>query len=298
MDQRTKRWWALAAVCLTVLLFAVGCSSRPTGETPTTLPIETTSPETVPAETTPPPETISGETTPPTEVAIPEEDPQLKSGWYAVREDSLDALTTGVLRIWIWLDGDGTGELRINADSFALNWDADSLKMTHENWDRGDEMMRIHYTDLLIHGVPHEYGLALFLVRSRLLFDYTGDALPEEYLEPPVEPGLYGYADHTCWSEENEKIVYGEPLTDGDVEQGWLELKEDGTGTLSYGGVTRDFIWEGDYLYTDDAVIHAQAWMELMYYDYIGSLRANNEQGIKLKLEEEDTFLYLRRIPE
>lgn len=282
-------------------------------EAPAVTPPPTTKPDepTIPPETTPPPvlsidpdavpvePTLPQETTPPTGVVIPDgEGPWLRSGWYAVREDSLDSLTTGVLRIWVRLDPDGTGELRINADSFALNWDADSLKMTHENWDRGDEMMRIHYTDLLIHGVPHEYGLALFLVRSRLVFDYTGDSLPEEYLEPPVEPGIYGYADHTCWSEENETIVYGEPLTDGDVEQGWLELKEDGTGRLSYGGETRDFIWEGDYLYTDDAVIHAQAWMELMYYDYIGSLRANNEQGIKLKLEEEDTFLYLRRIPE
>lgn len=264
---------------------------------PATEPKETT----VPTESTPSPvlsispDAIPVEPTLPTEVVIPDgKGPWLQSGWYAVREDSLDALTTGVLRIWVRLDPDGTGELRINSDSFALKWDADSLLMTHGSWDRGDQVIEEHYADLLIHGVPHEYGLALFLVRSRLLFDYTGDALPESYLEPPVEPGLYGYADHLCWT--GKQYAYGEPLTDGDMELGWLELKEDGTGTLSYGGVNRDFTWVGDYLYTDDAVIHAQAWMELMYYDYIGSLRADNEPGIMLKLEEEETFLYLRRI--
>lgn len=219
---------------------------------------------------------------------------ELTPGYYTICDWSMDETTSGLLRIWIRLDEDGTGELRINADRFKLNWDPDSFKMEYEIVDLGYMELKSH-SDLLIHGVFREEGLTLYLAGYHLDFAYAGTEYPQKLEKPPVAPGKYAYVDHLCWAEEPKGCSL--PMEEGDPELGLLKLKRDGTGTLTYNGVKRKYTWAGDSLITDDGEIQALPWMELLYYN-IGYrlLKADTEPGILVKLEEEQTFLYLRRV--
>ena len=87
-------------------------------------------------------------------------------------------------------------------------------------------------------------------------------------------------------------------MTRAQLTEALLKLKGDGSGTLTYRGVTRKFTWDADDLITDDGEIQALPWMELLYFN-VGyrMLNARTEPGIQVKLEEEQTILYLRRIP-
>lgn len=220
---------------------------------------------------------------------------ELTPGYYTICDWSMDETTSGLLRIWIRLDEDGTGELRINSDRFILSWDPDSFKMEYEIWDSGDMEVECFYGGLQIHGVFREEGLSLFLAGYKLDFAYAGTEYPRSLEKPPVAPGKYAYVDHLCWTEEPKGCSL--PMEEGDPELGLLKLKRDGRGTLTYNGVKRKFTWVGDSLITDDGEIQALPWMELLY-DNIGYrlLKADTEPGILVKLEEEQTFLYLRRI--
>ena len=233
---------------------------------------------------------------------IPEEEPfiphieELTPGYYTICDWSMDETTSGLLRIWIRLDEDGTGELRINADRFVLSWEPDYFRMEYELTDLGYTEIESHYGDLLIHGVFREEGLSLFLGGYKLDFAYAGTDYPKALRKPPVPPGEYGYVNYFSWGGESGGNCVAQE--DPDPEEALLKLKGDGSGTLTYRGVTRKFTWDADDLITDDGEIQALPWMELLYFN-VGyrMLNARTEPGIQVKLEEEQTILYLRRIP-
>jgi len=219
---------------------------------------------------------------------------ELTPGYYTICDWSMDETTSGLLRIWVRLDEGGSGELRINSDRFVLSWDPDSFKVEHEIVDLGYVELK-SYSDTLIHGVFREEGLSLFLAGYKLDFAYAGTELPRSLEKPPVAPGKYAYVDHFCWAEEPKGCSL--PMEEGDPEVALLKRKRDGTGTLTYNGVKRKFTWVGDSLITDGGELQALPWMELLYFN-IGyrMLKADTEPGILVKLVEEETFLYLRRI--
>ncbi len=69
-------------------------------------------------------------------------------------------------------------------------------------------------------------------------FTYTGDALPEDFLPDPPAPGVYAVSSV---GYRGDTEFYGSLSRDN----GYLELKEDGTGTLVFGGESYGLTLEG-----------------------------------------------------
>ena len=163
-----------------------------------------------PAQTTAPETTVPETTIPETTAG-----PVLKAGFYIpVSEDYASML------FYIQLTGDGCGIASMMGMPRGLTWTPE-----------GGSFSGMEIT-------PTAEGLGLNEGTMILDFIYTGDALPEDFIPDPPAPGVYavssiGYQGdmrfHNTLSRSN----------------GYLELLDDGTGTLLFEDVTYPFTLDG-----------------------------------------------------
>lgn len=148
--------------------------------------------------------------------------PVLKPGFYVpVNEDLASMLIT------IQLVEDGSGMVSVMGMPRVLAW-------TPEGAVWGDMTLIPTWDGLLCKDT----------VTSE--FTYTGDSLPEDYLPDPPAPGVYAVSSVGL---EGDVEFYGTLSRDN----GYLELREDGTGVLAFEG--------SEYPFTQDGVMaHFDGW--------------------------------------
>ncbi len=94
--------------------------------------------------------------------------------------------------------------------------------------------------------VPTADGLILDEGEYAFNFNYTGEALPDDYLPTPPAPGVYAVSSMAV---DGDVDFYGRLSRDN----GYFELKEDGTGVLVFNDTEYPFTMEG-------ATAHFDGW--------------------------------------
>lgn len=159
---------------------------------------------------------LCGCTAAPAQTTIPATtaSPQLRPGFYVpVNEEYASML------MYIQLVEDGSGMISVMGMPRVLTWEADGAVF--------GEMELCPTADGLV---------AVDTVE--LDFTYTGDALPADFLPDPPAPGIYAVSSI---GYRGDTEFYGSLSRDN----GYLELLEDGTGTLVFRGGTYPFALEG-----------------------------------------------------
>lgn len=147
---------------------------------------------------------------------LPEEytQPVLRPGFYIPEDEEYTSLL-----LYAELRADGTGEFSIMGQAEPIEWTPTGF----------------FFGDLIV--TATEDGFSTFDTVP-MEFTYIGDALPEDYLPDPPAPGVYcvssvGYNGNTSF--------YGSYSKDN----GYLELLEDGTGTLVFDDESYPFLMVG-----------------------------------------------------
>lgn len=156
----------------------------------------------------------AGTTAPATTVPETTVGPQLQPGYYVpVNQDYASTL------FYIQLLEDGSGLISMMGVPHVLTWTPE-----------GASFMGAAIT-------PSAGGLVL---EEELLLDftYTGESLPEDFLPGPPAPGIWAVSS-IGWQGDTE--FFGKLSQDN----GYLELLEDGTGTLVLHGGEYPFVLDG-----------------------------------------------------
>ena len=137
--------------------------------------------------------------------------PVLKAGFYLPAAEEL----SGTL-LYIQLRENGTGCMSVLGMTGELTWTP-----------AGAEFGEMTIT-------PTSGGL----LADYEAFEFIGESLPEGYLPDPPAPGVWVASSV---GQDGNVSFYGAPSK----ENGWFELKEDGTGVLTYEGTEYPFTLEG-----------------------------------------------------
>ena len=137
--------------------------------------------------------------------------PVLKAGFYLPAAEDL-----GEALLYIQLREDGTGCVSVLGMTKELTW-------TPEGADFGDMTI-----------IPTSGGL----MADYEAFDFIGESLPAGYLPDPPAPGVWVASSV---GKDGNVSFYGAPSKDN----GWFELREDGTGVLVYEQIEYPFTLEG-----------------------------------------------------
>ena len=148
--------------------------------------------------------------------------PALKAGFY-----TYDWENNGGIPLYFQLFEDGTGYLAMLAAQAELTW-------TPEGTVLGLADGALEFT-------PTADGL----VWDGEAFTFTGDSLPEGFLPDPPAPGVYAVSSA---SRDGDLDFYGSVTQDN----GWFELKEDGTGLLVFDDAEYPFALEGTVAHFED----------------------------------------------
>lgn len=190
----------------------------------------------VEAPETTPPATAALTTSPETAAPTTEPVPTLRSGYYLLEHGIIDNIALEgeqavALKCYLYLDPDGTGFISIMGTSVDLTW--------HET--EGLEMTNLQ--SLTIDGDRITLNISPMVLTLR---HHDGE-LPEEYKTPlPV-----GYFLVSSVGVRGNVEFY----STADPANGYLQLNEDGTGTLSYWGVTAELTLDERYIYWNETVV-------------------------------------------
>lgn len=156
----------------------------------------------------------AGTTAPETTVPMTTAGPMLKPGFYICNEE----LAQDSLLHFRFFE-DGTGYLSMLGAEAELTWtgDGDLCVM-------GEQMPAI----------PTAGGMLAFDEE----FEYVGDALPGDYFPDPPEPGVYAVSSV---GRDGDMDFYGSLSR----SNGYLELREDGTGVLDFDDCEYPFSMDG-----------------------------------------------------
>ena len=162
----------------------------------------------------------AGTQTPETTVPAATAGPVLKAGYYVpVNEEFAQML------FYIRLLEDGSGMVSMMGSSHELTWTAEETVF-------GENTITPTADGLLLHDiVSYE-------------FIHTGDRLPEGFLPDPPAPGVYAVSSV---SRDGDLNFYGSLSRDN----GYLELKADGTGLLVFDETEYPFTMEGPTAHFD-----------------------------------------------
>lgn len=147
---------------------------------------------------------------------LPEEytQPVLRPGFYIpVEEEYASMLCYAELR------EDGTGEHSIMGMALPIEW----------------EPTKFYFGDLIACATAEGFVIG---EGTPMEFTWVGDALPEGYLPDPPAPGTYCVSS-VGWGGDT---TFYSTLT---RDNGYLELREDNTGTLVFGDRSWPFVLEG-----------------------------------------------------
>lgn len=197
------------------------------------------------------------DTAPPTEpVSAPTEtEPQelLQPGYYllhsmAMNGETVEGESVESLRYYIEIREDHTGIFGMMGKTFDLEWDN-----TYITVDGGTLSYCLNGNNMVINTVGMLQGLA---EDAEMTFCYNGDVLPEEYAYTLKS----GYFLISSVGDNGDITFYGSL----DPANGYLKLKEDGTGFMSYGGVEQELTWDADNLYWNGQIL---PYTHMTYFD-------------------------------
>lgn len=207
----------LLCLILTALLLS-GCTAAPAETTVPATTVPATAPSTEPAPTTVPPVT---------------EDPadRIRTGYYLLtgytRDDThYEGLEMTAFRGYLQILPDRTGLLSMNGLIEHVDWseryltiDGTTCKFTLE-----DDVMTLNYK-----------------YQWEGTFTYCGDEIPDYYLNPAPEPGMYIL---THYIDDGEAWYWEDP----DMTLGYIHLRPDHTGVFFNGQEELDLFWNNDTL--------------------------------------------------
>lgn len=151
-----------------------------------------------------------------TAVPVPEttSGPQLKPGYYIPEEEEYASMLC-----YAELREDGTGEFSIMGMAQPIEW----------------EPTKFYFGDMIVCATETGFSMTDSVTAH---FRWVGDTLPEGYLPDPPAPGVYAVRSVGF---NGDTSFYGALSRDN----GYLELGEDGTGTLVFDGEEYPFVTVG-----------------------------------------------------
>lgn len=153
----------------------------------------------------------AGSGTPETTLPATTAGPVLRAGYYIPAREELTSMY-----LFIHLAEDGTGSMSMLGSSLELTWAPDGGKM--EDMDL----------------TPTAEGL----FAGEEDFRYCGSALPDDYTPAPPAPGVYAVSSVS----RNGNVDFYGALT---RDNGYLQIREDGTGLLVFDGTEYPFTLQG-----------------------------------------------------
>lgn len=154
------------------------------------------------------------------------------------------------------------------------------------------EEQEFHWDDsaITINGEPYIYELTDDLLTLSfggdlegfsIIYQYHGDELPEDYGKTLTS----GYFALSSVGVNGNVSFYNT----ANPENGYVRLKEDGTGTLYYEDTERTFTWDASCLYFED---------DTAYYMYYNEAMTGDEEMLLIYFESSDTSLIFRPVAE
>lgn len=152
--------------------------------------------------------------------------PALREGCYLFLSAGEYTEELSTMRMFFILSGNGTGYMSLMGDTADFTWDSDGFTL-------GDSMTVS----------PTENGLETRVEGVDMVFCYSPE-LPEGYIP---RPGLYAVSSVGL---DGDTSFYASP----DPANGYLELREDATGTLAFGDTVYTVTWDAAKIYLAEAI--------------------------------------------